>query len=83
MTEPERYLVAHVREALASDPRVAELNVDVAVAGRKIFLTGTVATTGHREAVSEVVGELLPDYEIFNETSAPDLAAPGEPEELP
>jgi osmotically-inducible protein OsmY len=80
--QPERYLVAHVREALASHPRVAELNVDVAVAGRKVFLTGVVATLGHRAAVGDVVAELLPDYEVHNETTVPDLAAPGEPEEL-
>ena len=84
MTEhPERYLVAHVREALASDPRVGELNVEVAVAGRKVFLTGTVATLGHQEAVTEVVAELLPDHEIYNETSVAELAAPGAAEELP
>lgn len=81
--QPASYLVAHVREALASDPRVAELNVEVAVAGRKVFLTGNVATSGHRQAVAEVVAELLPDYEIYNETTVPELGAPGEPEELP
>jgi hypothetical protein len=80
--QPERYLIAHVREALASDPRVAELNVEVAVAGRKVFLTGTVATPRKQEAVTEVVAELLPEYEIHNETSVPELAAPGAPEEL-
>ncbi len=76
--EPKHYVVAHVREALARDGRTNELHVDVAVSGRKVFLTGEVATPARREAVGDVVRELLPDYEVHNETS---VQAVGEPEE--
>jgi osmotically-inducible protein OsmY len=80
--EPKAYLVAHVREALARDPRTNELHVDVTVAGRRIFLTGEVASEEHRRAVSDVVRELVPGYDVHNETAVPPLEAPAQPEEL-
>jgi osmotically-inducible protein OsmY len=80
--EPKAYLVAHVREALARDGRTNELHVDVTVAGNRIFLTGEVASGERRRAVSEVVAEVVPGYEIHNETSVPPLEPPSEPEQL-
>jgi hypothetical protein len=80
--EPKSYVVAHVREALARDGRVNELNVDVTVAGRGVFLTGEVATEERRRAITDVVRELIPEYEIHNETSVALVAEPGEPEHL-
>ena len=80
--EPKSYLVAHVREALARDGRVNELNVDVTVAGRRVFLTGEVSTEARKAAVADVVRDLLPDYEVHNETTVAAIAEPGEPEEL-
>ncbi len=80
--EPKHYVIGHVREALARDPRANELNVDVAVTGRRVFLTGEVASNAHKRAVTDVVRELLPDYEVHNETTVPAGDEPGEPEEL-
>jgi osmotically-inducible protein OsmY len=62
------YLVAHVQEALAEDPRVSDLGIHVAVRGRKVFLSGTVASEERRLAVAAVVGEVASGYEIHNET---------------
>ena len=80
--EPKSYLVAHVREALARDPRCNELNVDVAVAGRKVFLIGEVANAAHRDAAAEVVRELLPGYDVHNETTIAPIGEPEDAEEL-
>ncbi len=80
--EPKAYLVAHVREALASDGRTNELHVDVTVAGKRVFLSGEVASEAHREAVAEVVRDLVPDLEVHNETSVAPLDPPTEPEKL-
>jgi hypothetical protein len=80
--EPKSYVVAHVREALARDPRTNELHVDVTVAGRRVFLTGEVASDERKQAVTTVVRELLPDYDVRNETSVPPLEEPGDAEEL-
>jgi osmotically-inducible protein OsmY len=80
--EPKAYLVAHVREALARDGRTNELHVDVTVAGRRVFLTGEVASEERRQAVRDVVSELLPDHDVHNETTVPQLAEPEAPEKL-
>ena len=67
--EPSQYVVAHVRELLAKDPRVNELELQVTVAGRKVFITGTVPTKERRDGITAVASELLPDHEIYNHTS--------------
>ena len=80
--EPETYLVAHIREALARDPRTNELHVDVTISGGRLFLTGPVTTEAHRKAVGDVVAEVAPDYEVCNETSVAAVTQPHEAEDL-
>ena len=80
--EPKQYVVGRVREALATDPRVNELDIAVTVAGRKVFLTGDVATQERKDAISAVVGETVPDYDVHNETSVRQYPERREPEEL-
>jgi hypothetical protein len=63
---PDEYLVAHANEALATDPRTAELELDVSVDGREVVLTGTVATPERQVAVAEVVAKALPGREVRN-----------------
>jgi hypothetical protein len=63
------YVVGHVEEALARDPRVGELEISVRVSGGVVELTGTVTTPERQEAISEVVRALLPDYEVRNMTT--------------
>jgi osmotically-inducible protein OsmY len=75
--EPVHYLVAHVRDALAQDPRVSELELKVKIAGSKVFVTGTVPTEERREAVADVVAETLPEFEVQNQTTVESLD--GEP----
>ncbi len=66
-------LVARVREALASDRRANELDVNATVAGGKVFLTGAVSTPERREAVATVASEALPDHEVQNLVTVTDL----------
>src|SRR5439155_899760 len=40
--DPPHYLIQRVREALAHDPRVGELELRVKMVGEKVFVTGTV-----------------------------------------
>ena len=68
MIEPEDYAIEHLRNALATDERVAEMGLDVRIAAGKVFLTGQVPTEERRRAVGVVAGEVLPDYEVHNET---------------
>jgi osmotically-inducible protein OsmY len=67
--EPIAYVVGRLEEAFAHDPRINELNVDVTVAGRKVYLTGRVPTRERQQAITEVARELLPDHEVHNQTS--------------
>ena len=83
MTEqPKQYLIAHIREALAEDPRVNELDVDVAVAGGTVFVTGRVTTAQRKEAISEVLGERFPEQDIANEITVAMPEPPGEAEAI-
>ena len=68
MTEPDDYAIQRLRDALATDERVAEMGVQVRMAAGKVFLTGQVATPERQQAVGTVATEVLSDYEIHNET---------------
>jgi osmotically-inducible protein OsmY len=67
--EPPHYQIQRVREALAHDPRVGELELEVTIRAGKVFVAGTVPTAEVQQAVGEVVGEVLPDLEVHNQTS--------------
>lgn len=69
----DEYDVQRLREALATDERVAEMGLQVRVAAGKVFLTGQVPTDERQRAVGVVAGEVLPDYEIHNETVVTEL----------
>jgi hypothetical protein len=66
--EPEDYAIQRLRDALATDARVGEMGLEVRMVAGKVFLTGQVATAERRRAVGTVAAEVLPDYEIHNET---------------
>jgi len=77
--EPKHYLVQRIREALAHDPRVAEIELQVTVRGNKVFVAGSVPTEDRRQAVADVVKEAGPDLEVHNQTKV--MLLPGEVEE--
>ena len=66
--EPPQYVAERIREALAVDPRVGELDVHVRIAGEKVFLVGYVGTKERHAAVTKIVQALLPQHRVFNET---------------
>lgn len=77
------YLIARIQEALATDPRTGELELDVRIAGGRIFLTGTVSTQERCGAVEVVVREIAPGYQVSNELSCLEVPDPGPEESLP
>jgi osmotically-inducible protein OsmY len=79
---PPGYTEAHVAEALATDPRVSALGLEVSIRAREVFLSGDVGTQERKDAVAEVVAELLPGYTVHNDTSAPDFPPGVETEHL-
>ncbi|MDQ3990900.1 MAG: BON domain-containing protein [Actinomycetota bacterium] len=82
MDDAPEYLLAHIREALATDHRVGELNVDVALAGERLFLTGDVASDELRAAIGDVVREVAPDMDVHNEVNVVHPSEPTQPEAL-
>jgi hypothetical protein len=76
---PGPYREESLRQALATDPRVMESELEVSIAGSRVVISGTVPTKGRREAVTDVARERFPDLEIDNRIVVPTLpAAAGE-----
>ncbi|MDQ6884109.1 MAG: BON domain-containing protein [Candidatus Dormibacteraeota bacterium] len=62
------YLSEHIRDQLIHDPRVNEQDLAVRVGERTVTLAGNVSSEHLRDAITEVAKELLPGYELVNET---------------
>lgn len=77
------YLVEHVREALATDPRTSVQGLEVARDGDAVVVTGTVTSAQRRDAVAQVATEVASPRPVINEVVV--LAPPTdhETEELP
>ena len=77
MSEPRAdYLPEAIREKLIHDPRVAEQDLRVEVQAHRVMLGGNVASPQLKEKITEVAQELLPDYEVVNETTIVSGAEP-------
>ena len=63
------YVIERVHQALAEDPDIHELGVQVAVAGDRVFLTGHVGTVERRQAITTVAQRVLPGHTIYNQTT--------------
>jgi tRNA G37 N-methylase TrmD len=81
--EPKQYVVERIRHALAQDPRVAELDVQVKVVGDHIFVKGTVPAAVRRDAITTVLQEMFgDDAKIDNEVTVLRPTEHPEPEHL-
>jgi hypothetical protein len=79
---PTQYVVAHLRDVLAHDERVAALDIQVRIVGSDVFLTGTVSSPERREAIETVVREQAPDLTPHNQLDVLPSAAPTGREEI-
>ncbi|NKQ57158.1 BON domain-containing protein [Amycolatopsis sp. K13G38] len=82
MTEEIQYRVAHVRRALAEDPRTAELGVRVNVRADAVYLSGEVATEERRADLERVLREVAPEVTVHNDVRVADTREPARREEL-
>ena len=64
--EPDAYVAERVRQALAHDPRVAELGVTVRIVGDTVVLAGDVATPAPKAAAEQVVAAVAPGRQVRN-----------------
>ena len=78
-TEPE-YVRAEVQRALAADPMLSELGIQIAVSEAAIELRGDVATPERRERALELVHRLFPERRVENALTVPELAPADEAE---
>lgn len=77
-----QYLVGRLQEALASDPRVNVLDIKIVLTGGKLHLTGQVPTEQRRQAVNEVIHEVMPEVSIRNELTLLELGQAADPEAI-
>jgi osmotically-inducible protein OsmY len=80
--ESPQYRVAHLRRALAEDPRTAEMGVRVNVRGDHVHLSGEVTTEQRRSELETVLAEVAPDVVVSNDVRVADTREPGRREEL-
>ena len=74
----EAYLSAHLEEALAEDGRVAEQGLHVQVVGDQVVVSGTVSDRERKQAVAEVLSDLVGSRELVDLT---EVAGDGPPPE--
>jgi osmotically-inducible protein OsmY len=79
---PDVYVAEHVRDALAKEPRLSELHVEVTITSGKVFLTGTVGSEERRNLLTTLVRALVPDHEVVNHTTIDAPAAGPDVEKL-
>ena len=70
------YDAEHIREQLIADPRTNALDVQVALSGRALVLTGHVTTEQRRADICQVVAELAPGVEIRDDLTVTDMSEP-------
>lgn len=70
----ERYLPEHLHEALLADGRVGEQDLRVWADEHCIHVDGRVATVRRRDAITAVVAELAPGWDICNDVVVVDVS---------
>jgi hypothetical protein len=80
--EPDHYLIQRVRDGLAKDPSVAELDLHVRLLGKRLIVSGNVSTAERRAAVATAAERLAPGYEVHNDTVIPTRVEVDQNEEL-
>ena len=76
------YLRAHLEDALATDPRIAQGGLRVAIEGDGLLITGSVPAQERRDAVSIVAAEIAPGFRVRNDTEPVPLAHTVESEDV-
>lgn len=81
---PAEYLVGHLEDALARDPRVTEqgLRVQILDNPMTVVVTGTVVAPERKAAVADVVRELLSGVAVRDETTVADYPEDSRVEDL-
>lgn len=76
------YVVPHLRQILAEDPRTNELDVQIEQSGDIILLRGEVPTPERKAAAEQVSREVCPEFKIENQMKVSHYEAPVGSEEV-
>jgi osmotically-inducible protein OsmY len=76
--QPRPYREEDLRQALATDPRVGEPELQVRIAAGRVIVTGALPSEERRRAVEDVVRERCGELQVDNQTTVPDLPPGGE-----
>ncbi|HVK60092.1 MAG TPA: nucleotidyltransferase [Bdellovibrionales bacterium] len=60
------YLIAHVQEALAADPRCGAIDVQLNLAGNRIAIRGEAQSEAHKRCIDAVVREHAQGFHVEN-----------------
>jgi hypothetical protein len=66
---PTPYREEELRQALATDPRLSEPELEVKIAGDRVIVTGTVHTEERRAAIGRILAERAPDLRLDDQTT--------------
>lgn len=82
---PDEYLIGHIEDALARDPRVAEHGLRAHLIGDPptVVVTGTVTHAGQKAGIIEILRELWPGLRVRDDSMVADYPESGEVEVLP
>lgn len=78
----ETYLIGHLNEALAADPRTANLDCQISVGAHKILVKGETQSPDQMQAIEEVIREYAPDFDVDSQLRLTEMQAPQAAEEL-
>jgi len=81
--DPIEYRIQSVEQALAQDGAVAELGLRLTATDATVVVSGTVTTEERRQAVRELVRELLPDLDVREDITLTNLVEPAHEEDVP
>jgi osmotically-inducible protein OsmY len=80
--EPAEYVAGRLREAIAVEPDVHELGIQVQVTAGRVRVAGSASTPSQRQAITDLVHRLAPDLQVLNEVELTSTVEPDEVEDL-
>ncbi|ACU35747.1 BON domain-containing protein [Actinosynnema pretiosum subsp. pretiosum] len=80
--EPEQYLAARLRRAIAEDPRTTEMGVRITVRGDTALLSGDVASPERRAELEAVIHDVAPELTVLDDVKVVPVGEPEGQEDL-
>lgn len=71
-----KYLVAHIREAIAEDPRTGQQDLKILVDGNRVVVRGEASSSAQVDAILDVIRGHCPSHEIVSQISVSAVEGP-------